>query len=156
MEKLLVRMWGKRLQCLNRGTYRASDDPKGKVPFSPNAVWSLLRRELWLLIVTRRYRWRARNRWTAEGEEVDEKSDRFRDPTGNSNNDNLMFLQEFATLSGWMVRVICRSKVIKVYFAICSLSFPCRPFAECVSHLSGAPNDNIVQNHWNIALLNVL
>ena len=31
---------------LNRGTYRASDHPKGKVSFSPNAVWSLLRREL--------------------------------------------------------------------------------------------------------------
>ena len=101
-------------KCLNRGTYRASDHPKGKVSFSPNAVWSLLRRELWRLIVTRRYRWGARNRWTAEGEEDDEKWDRFRDPTGNSNNDNLMFLQEFATLSGWMVRVICRSKVIKV------------------------------------------
>ena len=54
------------------------------------------------------------NRWTAKGEEDDEKRDRFRDPTENSNDDNLMFLKELATLSGWMVRVICHSKVIKV------------------------------------------
>ena len=85
---------------------------KGSV--QPQCSLVLTSTRVWLLIVTRRYRWGARNRWTAEGEEDDEKWDRFRDPTGNSNNDNLMFLQEFATLSGWMARVICHSKVIKV------------------------------------------